>query len=163
VAVELFGAEDNLRFAVFDWSDPPEDGLLRKRCDAPCSLDLTPGTYRVSVAGSPDSDVRESWARVELEGPTRVTVDPPSATLRTLGLTGGVFGIISLFAGFVIVAQGEPYGAGSSGGRKVAGTVLVLGGAALTTGGFTLYGFNGGPRVTTERLKWQDRGTASNQ
>jgi hypothetical protein len=151
VDVVLRSDEPGLRFALYEGFQPSDYRRAALACATPCTAKVPPGDYRLFVEGPPESDVRRSFRRISIDGPVALEVDPPSVTLRRVGLAGGVIGIVAMTVGIGLVAQGSPASGGRS-ERNTAGAIVLLSGAAVTATGWTLYGFNGGPGVDRRTL-----------
>ena len=147
VQVKIRGDEPGLRFAIYPWTDPEAARRPAFACAAPCDAKLVPGTYRLSVEGPPESDVRTSSRRVSIDGPVVLDVDPPSAFYRGAGLTSGIVGAVTMAVGIGILARAEPTAGDARNDDHLRGAAVFGAGAVLTGVGWTMFGVNGSPAI----------------
>jgi hypothetical protein len=130
-----------------------EDWQEVDRCPDTCTVDVAPGLVRIRVRprGDDDDGSRTIW----IDAPTRIVIDPPSSSDRTLGGVLAIGGAISLFAGSGLfmnnasVSGGECSRCSSSG--SAAGLGMMLTGLVLTPVGLGLVLGNTGPSFDIQR------------
>ena len=156
VRVTVIGSVPRLRYELFQLNADPDVDEPIVSCESQCKLELFPGYYSIGVR---DADGTSSTTQLEIEGPGRLLVEPPSSSQRTLGLILGISGIVALGVGGVLFVSGagdaDCAGASSCNDGGNPPSLLTLGilvfGAVATPVGWGMFGNNLTPSVSVRR------------
>ncbi len=154
--VVLEGSEPGLSFSLY------ADKKLEKpvvRCPDRCLVYVPPQKYWLSV--SEGSETLAGRRQVNVDGPSRLVVEPRSKSDRSTGLAMGIGGIALVVVGSVAMLAGaiqsidnvdNPDNHSNDGGNLVAlGLAGFVAGAILTPIGWVQFG-RSAPGVQTEAL-----------
>lgn len=146
VAVRIVSPDVPVQVDVVARDDARDAEHFVSRCSTPCSLTLFPGRYRLFVHRTPDT--LAGSRKVDIEGPTSVTLEPKGPSQRNIGLTLGIVGSVAVIFGVGMVLGGVDFK--DDPGRATVAASLLVGGMIATPVGWVMFGLGRRPGMSVD-------------